>query len=205
MAATGLHGWREWARPSLPLTLATLKTKLTPSSDQWKWHAPCEVEQFSPDPAGLDIEGDIEEISKAQLDVGSISECARLHSLGWGHDELYRQLSAAEADGTVDAVEMFMSGPIGRKTIVVNVGLRPKRYELFRTFVTLHFGRSDLIGRISTTLEFAASSELGLTYKGFLKTQPSRPYVNLEDNNIEFRAKPLPGGEASDGRAAKSR
>ena len=80
-----------------------------------------------------------------------------------------------------------------RETIGVTIGLRPQKYELFRTFVTLHFGRQDLIGRIIIPfVGFAASSGSGLiipTYDEFLE---GRPYLILDDSSIVFSAKPLP-------------
>jgi hypothetical protein len=80
-----------------------------------------------------------------------------------------------------------------QETLGVTVGLRPQRYELFRTFVTLHFGRPDLIGRIiSDFVGFATSTANALiipTYNEFLER---RPYLILGDSSIVFSAKPLP-------------
>jgi hypothetical protein len=79
------------------------------------------------------------------------------------------------------------------ETLGVNFGLRPQRYELFRTFVTLHFGRPDLIGRIITSfVGFAASSEGGLHIPNYNEFLEGRPYLILDDSSIVFSAKPLP-------------
>ena len=100
--------------------------------------------------------------------------------------EALNLLSAAEADGTADATVLV----VDKKALFVMLGLRPQRYELVRTFITLHFGRSDLIGHIrSHFVGWAASSEAGRiipTYNEFLE---GRPYLMLDDSPIRFSAK----------------
>jgi hypothetical protein len=76
----------------------------------------------------------------------------------------------------------------------ITIGLRSQKYELFRTFVTLHFGRPDLIGRIiSSFYGFVRdSSRAGLripTESEFLK---GRAYLVLGNFSLVFSAKPLP-------------
>jgi hypothetical protein len=119
-------------------------------SNQWEWHGPCEAEFMSR--------------RNAEISVKPISECdlISLHIIS-NFDkqpaarQLEEELSAAQTNGTTDAtiVRKYEENTLG-----VTIGLRPQKYELFRTFVTLHFGRPDLIGRIITSLVgFAASSE----------------------------------------------
>jgi hypothetical protein len=171
--------------------LSDLITGLT-RSNQWEWHAPCKAEIPTGDPASTNW--------NTNLSVVPISECGDhlrdLHVLSKFDkqsvaQQLEEELSAAQTNGTVDAT-------IVRKyekeaTLGVTIGLRPQRYELFRTFVTLHFGRPDLIGRINTSfVGFAASVGSGLiipTYNEFLE---GRPYLILDDSSIVFSAKPLP-------------
>ena len=167
--------------------VSDLTTGIT-ASNQWEWHGPCTAE-IPADPEQIPAE--IEKRWNADLSVGPISECVRFYLIGHGDDDWHKRLSAAEVDGTHDAT-MVQIAP-GKETLYVTIGLRPQRYELFRTFVTLHFGRPDLIGRIITSfVGFAASSEDGLhipTYNEFLE---GRPYLILDDSSIVYSAKPLP-------------
>jgi hypothetical protein len=160
-------------------------------SNQWTWDARCKAKIPTDDPASINW--------NTNLSVVPISECGdhlrNLHVLSNFNkqpvaQQLQEELSAAQSNGTADAT-------IVRKyedeTLGVIIGLRPQRYELFRTFVTLHFGRPDLIGRIITLsfVGFAASSGSGLiipTYNEFLE---GRPYLILDDCSIVFSAKPL--------------
>jgi hypothetical protein len=78
---------------------------------------------------------------------------------------------AAQTDGTADAMILRhwaeYNGALG-----VTIGLRPQRYELFRTFVMLH-----LIGRISFPFHgFAASPEDGLILPNEREFFGGRPY-----------------------------
>jgi hypothetical protein len=160
-------------------------------SNQWEWHAPCKAEIPTDDPASTNW--------NTNLSVVPISECGdhlrNLHVLSKLNQQsvaqqLEEELLAVQTNGTTDAT-------IVRKweeTLGVTIGLRPQKYELFRTFVTLHFGRPDLIGRIITPsfVGFAAPSGSGLiipTYNEFLE---GRPYFILDDSSIVFSAKPLP-------------
>jgi hypothetical protein len=160
--------------------VSDLSAGLTPSN-RWEWHGPCEAEVPT---------DHIAEISKhwnAQLSVGPISECVRLNSIGRGGDELHKRLSAAEADDAEDATLVEIAP--GKRTLYVTIGLRPQRYELFRTFVTLHFGRSDLICRINSSVMIFAteSGPIVPTYNDFLE---GRPLLVLGDSSIVFSAKP---------------
>jgi hypothetical protein len=110
--------------------------------------------------------------------------------------ELEQELSTAESDGTADAMIMSYHAATkeyGQQFLGITIGLRSQKYELFRTFITLHFGRPDLIGRITSSFDgFAYSSQPGLripTESQFLK---GRPYLVLGDFSLVFSAKPLP-------------
>jgi hypothetical protein len=164
-------------------------------SNQWTWDAPCKAEIPTDDPASTNW--------NTNLSVVPISECGDhlrdLHVLSKFDkqsvaQQLEEELSAAQTNGTTDAtiVRKYEEETLG--DIFVTIGLRPQKYELFRTFVTLHFGRPDLIGRIITPsfVGFAAPSGSGLiipTYNEFLE---GRPYFILDDSSIVFSAKPLP-------------
>jgi hypothetical protein len=160
---------------------------LTPSN-QWEWNGPCEAEM----PADPVDPVETSERWNADLSVGPISESVRLHLIGHGDDEWHKQLSAAEADGTNDAMEVSVWPPGKGKKLFVYIGLRPQRYELFRSFVTLHFGRSDLSCRILSGIAgFATKS--GLIYPTYNEFIEGRPYLMLDDDSsIEFTTKSLP-------------
>ena len=160
-------------------------------SNQWEWHAPCKAEIPTDDPASTNW--------NTNLSVVPISECGdhlrNLHVLSKFDkqsvaQQLEEELLAAQTNGTTDATIVHK---YEEETLGVTVGLRPQRYELFRTFVTLHFGRPDLIGRIvSDFVGFATSTANALiipTYDEFLER---RPYLILGDSSIVFSAKPLP-------------
>jgi hypothetical protein len=127
--------------------VSELTTRLTPSN-QWEWHAPCKPEILELETKGWD----------ASLSIGPISQIILLHQMQradeW-HDQWLKELSAAAADGTNDATEVSVWPPENANRLDVSIGLRPQRYELFRAFVTLHFGRSDLICRIAGEMRFA--------------------------------------------------
>jgi hypothetical protein len=158
-------------------------------SNQWEWNGPCKAEM-----------PEIRRDWNADLSVVPISKCydhlRDLHVLSKLNkqpvaQQLEEELSAAQTNGTADATIVWN---YKEATLGVTIGLRPQRYELFRTFVTLHFGRSDLNGRITTPsfVGFAASVGSGLiipTYDEFLE---GRPYLILDDCSIVFSAKPLP-------------
>ncbi len=160
-------------------------------SNQWKWHGPCEVEMPTDDPRSTNWNVD--------LSVEPISECGDhlrdLHVLSKFNkqsaaQQLEEELSAAQTNGTADATIVWKR----EETLGITIGLRPQRYEHFRTFVTLHFGRPDLTGRIITPnfVGFAVSIGSGLiipTYDEFLE---GRPYLILDDSSITFSAKSLP-------------
>jgi hypothetical protein len=154
-------------------------------SNQWEWHGPCKAE----------IPTDDDKHRKADLFVGPISELVLRYVLERGLDEGHKELSAAEADGTTDGtlVRFYGKEILGKETLGVSIGLRPQKYELFRTFVTLHFGRPDLIGRIITRfVGFAASSEGGQIIPNYNEFLEGRPYLILDDSSVVFSAKPLP-------------
>jgi hypothetical protein len=172
------------------LNVGDLSAGLTPSN-QWKWHGPCKAEMPTDDPASTNWNAD--------LSVVPISECGDhlrdLHVLSKFDklpvaQQLEEELSAAQTNGTADAmiVRKCKEAILG-----VTIGLRPQRYELFRTFVTLHFGRPDLMCRIITSfVGFAASSEGGLHIPNYNEFLEGRPYLILDDSSIAFSAKPLP-------------
>ena len=164
--------------------LSDLIAGLTPSN-QWEWNGLCEA--------------DFRDRWNADLTIKPISECDHqlrdLHVLSKFDklpvaQQLEEELLAAQTNGTTDATIVHK---YEEETLGVTVGLRPQRYELFRTFVTLHFGRPDLIGRvISDFVGFATSTANALiipTYNEFLER---RPYLILGDSSIVFSAKPPP-------------
>jgi hypothetical protein len=132
-------------------------------SNQWEWHAPCKAEFMSHYNADLTVEP----ISESDLVTSHIASNFDKQPAA---QQLQEELLAAQTNGAADAtiVSRYEDG------LGVIIGLRPQKYELFRTFVTLHFGRPDLIGRIITPsfVGFAAPSGSGLiipTYNEFLE------------------------------------
>jgi hypothetical protein len=156
--------------------VSDLSTGLTPSS-QWEWHGCCDAE------IPTDHMTEISNHWNAEVSVEPISECVRHYILGWGLDERDKELSAAEADGTTDCTLVVKAR--GKETLDVNIGLRPQRYELFRTFVTLHFGRSDLICRIMSSL-MIFPTERGRIFPTYNEFLEGRPLLVLGDSSIEF-------------------
>ena len=129
----------------------------------------------------------------ATLSVGPISESVRLHGMERGdewYDESHKELLAAEAEGTGDVtqVSVWPPGTPSSRKLVAHIGLRPQRYELFRAFVTLHFGRSDLICRIVGFMKFATAGRpiKWPTYEEFLN---GRTYLILDDSSIQFSSR----------------
>src|SRR5262249_9443737 len=136
--------------------LSDLTTALT-RSNQWEWNGLCKAEIGLLNHPKADLS--VEPISETDL-IGphivsnfDIKQPAAL--------KLQQRLSAAQTDGSADA--LILRHWAEDKGLGATIGLRPQRYELFRTFVMLHFGRQDLIGRISFPFHgFAASQEGGL-------------------------------------------
>jgi len=166
--------------------LGDLFTGLT-RSNQWEWNGPCKAEVGQLDHPNADLS--IEPISETDLTGPHVvakfdQQAAAL--------ELQRELSTAQTDGTADA--MILQHWVEHKgALGVTIGLRPQRYELFRTFVMLHFGRQDLIGRISCRFSgFAASQEGGLRLPNEKEFFAGRPYLVVDDISFVFFAKPPP-------------
>lgn len=83
---------------------------LTPSS-QWEWDGPCQAD-IPVDPA------DVVQNKKrwnADLSVGPISESVRRYFFMLGDDEFHKELSAAEANGTDDALKVVTRGGNSRR------------------------------------------------------------------------------------------
>jgi hypothetical protein len=168
---------------------ATLCFARLTSSNQWEWHGPCKA----------DIQGAFLDHLKADLSVENISECDLVtpHILANFEKqpaalELQQELSAAQADGTTDAM-ILVTRPEYKEFLGVNIGLRAQKYEVLRTFLTLHFGRTDLIGRISYSFSgFAAEpSKGGLRIPSESEFLNGRPYFVLDDSSLVFSANPL--------------
>jgi hypothetical protein len=89
--------------------------------------------------------------------------------------------------------ETKWEGKILPEFLGITIGLRPQRYELFRTFVTLHFGRADLSCHISFRFfgfppEPLEDSLILPSLTGF---KNGRPYLVLDDASLSFRADPV--------------
>jgi hypothetical protein len=174
-------------------SLSDLVAGLT-HDNQWKWVGRCKAE--------IEGESSLNRLN-AELTVQNISECHRflldLYVLAKFQDqpaalELRQELSTAQTDGTADAV--VINAPFkdaAEELLGITIGLRPQKYELFRTFVTLHFGRSDLIGRIICSFfGFVEPSRPGLRIPTKNEFLEGRPYLVVEDISFVFSAKPLP-------------
>jgi hypothetical protein len=151
-------------------------------SNQWKWYGPCEAEFV----ARWNAELTVEPISESNLISPHIVSNFK-HPVA---QELEEELSQAQTNGAADATIVRR---YEEKTLGVTIGLRPQKYELVRSFVTLHFGRPDLIGRIITNfVGFAASSEGGQIIPNSNEFLAGRPYLIVGDASCVFSAKPLP-------------
>ena len=106
-------------------------------SNQWEWHGPCKAEFMGDYNADLTVEP----ISECNLVTPHILSNFDKHPVA---QQLQEELLAAQTNGTADATIVREY----KEVFGVTIGLRPQKYELFRTFVTLHFGRPELIGRI---------------------------------------------------------
>jgi hypothetical protein len=126
-------------------------------SNQWEWQGPSKAEI----PTG----GIADRHWNADLTVEPISECDRqlrdLHGLMKINKQLaareLEELSAAQTNGTADATIVWK---YKEATLGITIGLRPQRYELFRTFVTLHFHYPGLRGVRGVIGKWADNSEL---------------------------------------------
>ena len=164
-------------------------------TDQWKWYGHCRAE----------IGGSFSQLI-SELSVTNISECdlVGLHVLANFSEqpaalELQQELSTAKKDGTIDAMiinywpDDKTRSPPTKEFLGITIGLRPQKYELFRTFVTLHFGRPNLIGRIICSfMGFVNSSRSGLRIPSYSEFLKGRPYFALDDSSVTFSANPLP-------------
>ena len=163
-------------------------------NNQWIWYGRCKAE----------IGGGFSQLN-SELSVTNISECDLVgrHVVANFSEqpaalELQQELSTAQKDGTIDAMiityhpeDKGRSPP--KEFLGITIGLRPWKYELFRTFVTLHFGRPNLIGRISCPfVGFAGSPQGGLRIPSYSEFLKGRPYFALDDSSVTFSANPLP-------------
>jgi hypothetical protein len=179
--------------------LADLSAKLT-ESNQWEWLGPCKAD-IQGVSFGHFIRGALFDL-ESELSIQNISECDLVtkHVVANFDNqpaalELQQELSTAQAEGTADAMiltkyeKMTEGGQTMPELLGITIGLRPQRYELFRTFVTLHFGRADVIGRIGFTFfGFAASSQGGLTLPSKAEFMNGRPYLVVGDGSLWFSA-----------------
>ena len=153
-------------------------------SNQWEWNCSCEAELISHYNANLTVEP----ISECDLVSSHIVSNFDKEPVA---QQLEEELSAAKTDGTADATILGYWAEYKEAPLGVSIGLRPQKYELFRTFVTLHFGRPDLFCRIiSRFVGFAASSEGGLIIPNRDEFLKGRPYLILDDSSIAFSAGP---------------
>ena len=151
-------------------------------SHQWEWYGPCKADILI-------------EHTGAELRVVPISECnlSTPHLISKFESqpaaaELEKELSAAQTNGNGDAM-ILTSLPEYRGDLAVTIGLRPQKYELFRTFVMLHFGRPDLSCRMSCIFAgFAASPSGGLVIPNEADFRKGRPYFVVDDISIRFSA-----------------
>lgn len=185
--------------------LSDLTAWLT-DSNQWEWRSCC-----TPGIQGIPfddfIRGASSGDSRVELSVTDISECdlrlahvARDFGEQPGALEVEQELSAAQTSGTADAMILATSEGL----LDVRIGLRPQRYELFRNFVMLNFGRLGLIGRISHHFPgfAAAPSKGGEIIPSRTEFLNGRPYLVLGDASLKFG--PAPAEIESLARATRS-
>jgi hypothetical protein len=176
--------------------LSDLTAGLT-DANQWKWWGPCKA----------DIEGTSLDRLKAILTVEHISECdLRSRHVAANFDinhpaaiELEQNLSKAQTEDTTDAMILTQWGETKWEDLTIpeglgiTIGLRPQRYEHFRTFITLNFGRADLIGRISFSfVGFPPErSEGSLVLPSLTEFRNGRPYLVIADASLTFSSGPV--------------
>ena len=174
--------------------LSDLSAGLT-RSNQWKWWGPCKAE----------IEGTLLRRLTAELKVEHISESdLRSRHVASRFDikhpavlELEQNLSTAQTEGTADAMilaryEETTASLAERECLGITIGLRPQKYELFRTFLTSHFGNANVVGHISFTfLGFPPASEGGLILPSEAEFMNGRSYVVIDDATVTFSAGPV--------------
>src|SRR5260370_18640303 len=101
-------------------------------SNQWEWHGLCQAEAGLLNYPNADLS--VEPISETDLITPHI--VAKFDQPA--APELQQELSAAQTDGTADAM-ILQHWAEYKGALGVTIGSRPQRYELFRTFVMLHF------------------------------------------------------------------
>ena len=175
--------------------LSDLKASIGKTSigktDQWIWHGRCRAETG----------GSFSQLN-SELSVTNISECDLVEQIIANFSkqpaalELEEELSTAKKDGTIDAMiithypEDKTRSPFPKEFLGITIGLRPRKYELFRTFVTLHFGRPNLIGRISFSfVGFPNSSQSGLRIPSYSEFLKGRPY--FAQMIVQLRSAPI--------------
>ena len=172
--------------------LSDLKASI--KNNQWQWYGHCRAE----------IGGGFSQFN-SELSVTNISEC---DLTGWHFIanfskqpaalELEQELSTAQKDGTIDAMIIThhpedKGRSLPKEFLGITIGLRPQKYELFRTFVTLHFGSPNLIGCISCPFRgFADSSQGGFRIPSYSEFLKGRPYFSLDDSSVTVSTNPLP-------------
>lgn len=163
-------------------------------TNQWEWYGHCKAE----------IGRSFSQLN-SELSVKNISECDLVgqHLIANFSEqpaalELQQELSTAKKDGTIDAMiitywpEDKTRSPVTKEFLGITIGLRPQMYELFRTFITLHFGSPNLIGRIiCSCVGFAGSSQSALRIPSYSEFLKGRPYFALDDISVTFSANPF--------------
>jgi hypothetical protein len=167
--------------------LIDLSARLS-NANQWEWHNNCKVDDI--------LQAALLGNSKAQLQVQHISEFTirNAYSVWTEFDinhpvfmEEERELSKAQTDGTADA--MVLHKFEASEVPYVLIGLRPQRYELFRTFVTLNFGRANLSCRIGFYFPgFVADERRGGIFPSLAEFNNRRPYVSIDNASVWFSA-----------------
>jgi hypothetical protein len=169
-------GFAEGALMNITFQFNHLSTTLS-RSNKWQWFGHCTAE--------VDLDP-----SRTELTIQHIADFDLITTLvarDFDHQpvtlEWREELSAAQADGTADAMEISHWPDF----IGITVGLRSQKYEHFCTFLTHHFARSDLVGRINCSFYgFVEPSRPGLripTKEEFVK---GKPYFVLGDHSFVF-------------------
>ena len=163
-----------------------------------EWHGRCKAEFEDTNPNDYPLRGDVTFLNRfqAELSVHLIKEGGLNDAfMVAGLDE---QIAAWRREGYPAANDAMVMRYWPKRTVFpeflgIQIGLRSPKYEHFSGFLTRHFARPDLIGRIITNFHgFSEPHSLMPdlpTEDEFLK---GKPYFVMGDHSVTFSAPPLP-------------
>jgi hypothetical protein len=168
-------GWGSVMNAFFTFQFSALSAGLS-ESNKWKWWGHCKAEV------------PLVEASRPQLTVQHIADFDLVSllivrhfdqqpaTLEWRHE-----LSDAQEKGTADAMEISHWPDL----LGITIGLRSQTYEHFCAFLTQHFGRSELAGRIACSF-YGFAEQPGLRLPNEEEFLKGKPYFTLGDHSLSF-------------------